>query len=268
MTDELKGATSDANESQVADDAKIEGGVKPEGELEKLPLHLHSRGKELVAEKNALKGELAEFRQFGSSPEVLAEKLRRLEVLESRLYAEETPTKKTLPTQDELKSKSEKEYARAMLEDLAPEIKDVKALKEVIMETRQLLEGYKTAIEDVAWEQTEELAVEMDIEPDALARLVIPIIKSDAKLLRKYNSGKSDQAVKDAVKILQTKVGGKPKTDIDKRAEQIKKGTETSSKVPKTHAPGTAEVTVKSDKPTTWAEAAKRAQARIDRMGT
>jgi len=257
----VTGESSDATETKGAG-ATVEGDVKPEGDEPKTPLHLHPRFKELVAEKNTLKQELA---QFGGSA-VIAEKLRRLEMLE---VAHDEPASKKPATKDDISAKAERDYARQVLEELAPEIKEIKALKENLQQAGQLLEMYKTAIEDEAWATTEEIAAELDVDPDQLAQDCIPVIKTDKKLLRMYNSGKSDAAVRGAVKLLQTgRYGSKAADDITKRAERLEKATETQTKVPKTHTPGKTEAPVTQKPPTTWGEAGKRAQARLDKLGT
>jgi hypothetical protein len=254
------GASSDPEPNQV--DA-AEGGETTQEEHEKLPLHLHERGKELVAEKNRYKSEAAKWKALGDSPEVIAEKLHRLAMWES---AEDTPSPdppKKL-TQDELSEKAKRDYARQVLEDLAPEIKEISSLKKEVQEAKLITDLYKTALEEVAWETTEEIAEELGMEPDALAGVVIPVLKADPKLRRMFHTGKVSESVREAVEMLKSKVGGKAQTaDIAERAQQIKKAQETSGRVPKTHAPGKPEPKSEPQVPKTLLEAQARVIKRL-----
>jgi hypothetical protein len=180
--------------------------------------------------------------------------------------SEEAP--KARPGTDEFTAKAQRDWAKTQLEDLYPEIKEIKSLKEQVKIQNEFIVAHKVALEEEAWEATEELATEMDIEPDSLAKMVIPVLQGDRKLLRMYNAGKASEAVKAAVKVLKTKIAGQTvSSDIADRASRITKTIDATTKAPKTHAPGTTETRTKTSTPTTWAEAGARAQARIDKMG-
>lgn len=262
MPNDVENVSSDVLEDEVI---VTEDDKTPE-ELEKLPLHLHERGKELVAEKNEAKAALKAWQALGD-PSVIGERLQRLAMWEAAQEAqvEEKPAKTY--SQDELTEKSKRDYARQVLEDLAPEIKEIEKLKAEVKEARDLSLAFKVATEDVAWETTLEIAEEIGMEPDGLASLTIPVIKATPKLARLYHSGKSDEAVRGAVKQLRSKLS-KESSDIDKRAEQITKASETKQKVPKTHAPGKSDVTVKEDdKPKDFKESERRMFKRLEGQG-
>jgi len=257
VTDATEGTSTDA----VVD--------KDQAELDKLPLHLHPRGKELVAEKNAARREVEAYKRLGVSAEVMAEKLTRLQLLEEMVADEPDEAPKPRPGTDEFTAKAQRDWAKTQLEDLYPEIKEIKSLKELVKIQNEFITAHKVALEEEAWEATEELATEMDIEPDALAKMVIPVLQGDRKLLRMYNAGKADEAVKAAVKVLKTKIAGQTiSSDIADRASRITKTTDATTRAPKTHAPGKTETVVKDTKPTTWEEAGARAQARLDKLGS
>jgi len=257
--------------SDVTQDVDITQAGEEAGEHEKLPLHLHERGKELVAQKNAALAETKRWKALGDSPEIIAEKLRRLEMWEAAEEVEETkPVAKTY-TETDFNEQAKQQYARQVIEQIAPEIKEIKALKEKSTQQERVLASFSAAIEDIAWDTTVEIAEELDMEPEALAELVKPVLRSEKKLLRQFSAGRSDIAVKEAVKILQKKIAkqvAKEDSGISTRAEQIKKASETQNKVPKTHAPGKTEVTVKQDdSPKDFKEAEKRLMARLDKQG-
>ena len=261
MTDVTPGLGSSPEvEPTGVDDAT---GAKPDKELEGLPLHLHPRGKELVAEKNRAKQTAAQYEGFGT-PTELAQKLARADMLEDLVAADE---KKPEPKTAEERTEAQKaEWARRELEKLLPELKEFNELKNKLGAAEAMIELQKSAIEDEAMETTEELAEELGMDSGALATMLIPVIKTDKKLLRQYNTGKSEAAVRGALKVLQAKFGGK--SDIKERADALKQADLASHKLPKTHTPGgKPEATAELKKPTTWKEADARANARLEKAG-
>ena len=269
MIDEKEGLdVEEAGEPEGEQDAT--GGVKPGGKeadpLSGLPLHLHPRGQELVAEKNAYKSKVEEYGRLGA-PTELAQKLARLEILEEMVAADE---EKPGTKEDEAEA-AKSAWARKQLEKLLPELKGhakkIAGLETALRGTMELVELYKVANEETAMDTTDELAPLTTLDGEHLAQKLISIIKGDRKLWRLYNTGKGDQAVKAAFEELPAKYLRKDEASIQARAEALKKSELTTSKLPKAHTPGKPEASPTPKVNTDPKQMEKNIAARLDKMG-
>ena len=249
----------DGTQDAPAGDKAVGKDVDP---LAGLPLHLHPRGKELVAEKNKYKDSVAQYERLGA-PTDIAQKMARLEILEEMVAADDAKP----GTVEQEKEAAQAAWARKQLDRLLPELKAMKGMSEQVKYLSNLIEMHKQAVEEEAWDATQELADQTVLEPDELAQKLIGIIKEDKKLLRMYNSGKSEKAVQKAFEDLPAKYLRKDAKSIEARAKELKDSKETSGKLPKTHTPGRTEGGPEPKKPTTWAEAEERMKKRMEKMG-
>lgn len=261
------GESSDSLEPDAEGDAADgEQSETEEDGVDSLPLHLHARGKELVAEKNRYKELVSQYQSFGS-PADLARMQARLEIAEG-ILAEDVPEQPRGPrTQEDIAKASERQWAREQLLDLLPEVREYAQQRGVGQTQRDAsAEVFNAANAELAWEETITIAEELGMEPRALSRLTIPTIAEDRRLARLFAIGRSDQAVRGAVKKLTAGLGKGASADIKQRAAEMRQAEETSTRLPRSHTPGGRPSPPKSPKvPTTWDEAGERAVARLEK---
>ena len=175
--------------------------------------------------------QLKQFKQMGLTPEVIAERLSRGEMLQ-RMAMDKEPAAAE-PDSDE--EAAQKERAKKLILELFPRLKNLDDMG-------SLMELHYEAMEIEAWSTVKEILDEEEMEATTadikgMGSILADVIKSDPRLRAKYNTGKVEDAVRGSWKKLGKKFGKTKPEPVDDRATRIK-DKQKLAELPKKIAPG------------------------------
>lgn len=163
------------------------GGETPDEDPDgQVPFHEHPRWKQVH-------GELKTYKQLGVTPEQILELGREVQFyreLDARNKQEQRQESRP-PTDDERQHEASLKAARAALEQVAPEIKEVGQLKQILTMLGHQAAQHRESLDEQAHHALASVMAQSGLQTDgekvvSMARRMIPIIQDDPRLLQLY----------------------------------------------------------------------------------
>lgn len=163
------------------------GGETPDADPEsQVPFHEHPRWKQVH-------GELKSYKALGATPEQILELGRELQFyreLDARNKQSQRQESRP-PTDEERQNEASMKAARAALEQVAPEIKEVGHLKQILTMLGHQAQQHRESLDTQAHSALAGLMSQVglptaDEQVVSMAKRMVPIIQDDQRLLQLY----------------------------------------------------------------------------------
>jgi hypothetical protein len=186
QTDELAASSTVAGTEEL-EGTDVAGGGTPDGDPEsQVPFHEHPRWK-------AVHGELKSFKALGVTPEQILELGREVQSYREANVRDKQEQRKESrpPTEEEIETEAALKAARADLERVAPELKEIESLKKIVTtlenQAKQVREDADAqAISTLATIMTQTGMSADDQKVASMAKRVAPIIQDSPQLTKLY----------------------------------------------------------------------------------